>query len=216
METVTKTLVWVTVNLKGGSGKTSLAVHLSAVASSKEMKVCLIDTDPTESAKRWTELGEMGYECMRAEKRELSRSVLQGKGRYDLIVIDTPAVMADVALSALAEADAALIPMHTGSGDIDQVADTDHLLSMPRRVNPQMLVRVVMNHTGRIPTLDRDTRAVVEDYGLRVAKQDIPFLKEYASAKGRAVDPESAKHFRKLFEELYTEQVQQIQQGALT
>ena len=107
------------MNFKGGSEKTSLAVHLVSIAHEQGVKCCLIDTDPTAGAKRWSEVGELPFECRSAGKRDLARVVRDAGKANALVIIDTPAVMEDIAMSALAEADLVLIPMHTGSGDID-------------------------------------------------------------------------------------------------
>lgn len=40
-------------SLKGGSGKTSLAVHLSHAISLEKKKVLLVDADPQASAQNW-------------------------------------------------------------------------------------------------------------------------------------------------------------------
>ncbi len=41
------------VSQKGGAGKTTLAVHLAALASAQGQVVVVIDTDPQAAASRW-------------------------------------------------------------------------------------------------------------------------------------------------------------------
>ena len=41
------------VSMKGGSGKTTAAVHIAVQAAQQGLNVALIDTDPQQSAARW-------------------------------------------------------------------------------------------------------------------------------------------------------------------
>jgi chromosome partitioning protein len=43
-------------NQKGGSGKTTLSLHLACWLAKKKKKVCLVDADPQQSASTWINL----------------------------------------------------------------------------------------------------------------------------------------------------------------
>ena len=47
------------VSQKGGSGKTTLAVHLATCAHLSGQKVALVDLDPQATARRWGDRREV-------------------------------------------------------------------------------------------------------------------------------------------------------------
>lgn len=188
-------------NTKGGSGKTNLAVHLAGLAHERGLGAGLIDLDPTASASRWVSAAGLEIACTQPTRRDTER-MLRLMHSLDLVIIDTPAVMAEALATSLEFADLVLVPVHSGNGDIDQVVDTDALLRLARRGRPELRTRVVINHTGRIPTLDRETREAIREYGLEVASTDIPFLKAYAGAKGTIPSAERAPHYNALLNEV--------------
>lgn len=183
------------IGLKGGSGKTSTAVPLAYYASQLG-PTALLDLDPTPSASQWVNAADLLSErlaCERLGIEHLSQSIrgIRDSGQVDWVVIDTPPVARDVVMSAAGEADLAVIPVHMGSGDLAQLAQTLHLMELPRRLNPELPILVVLNHTGTAPAITRQTREAIEAdgevqrLGVTVATTDIPFRAMYSVAKGQ-------------------------------
>src|SRR3974377_1286498 len=54
--------VWSIVSQKGGSGKTTLALHL-AIAAAKDTNVLVIDLAPKHSAERWHAIRQRATGC---------------------------------------------------------------------------------------------------------------------------------------------------------
>lgn len=79
-------------NLKGGSGKSTIAINLAVTFSQRGYKTCILDTDTEQrSAMKWqsdrpedlTDIPVYG-----AEINQLSKLTKELKSTYDLIVID--------------------------------------------------------------------------------------------------------------------------------
>ena len=74
---------------KGGSGKTTLAVHI-AVAASKHEQVILIDTDPQGSATAWGQARKGKPPTVhKATPSSLTETLRKANGAT-LAIIDTP------------------------------------------------------------------------------------------------------------------------------
>ena len=103
---------------KGGSGKTTLAVHLAlAFIKYHNLKVAVIDTDPQGSLGKWY--------MIRTEKKVSNENLtfktasLWGaqyesktlKKDHDIVIIDTPPKIESDARPSIESADLVLIPM---------------------------------------------------------------------------------------------------------
>lgn len=201
-------------NIKGGAGKTSLSVTLawwaarSARQKDEGQRVVLLDLDDVSpSATQWHSAAELNsFEARRVTRNEISDLVARYRAEGDVatLIIDTPAREESAIITACGEADLVLIPFRSGSGDVAQVVQTLPLLNLPRRANPNLQAIAVMVATGDALTVDRETRALVEQFGVPVARAQIPNLKIYTTAKGSPITIKS-RHYEDLWKELQGE-----------
>jgi chromosome partitioning protein len=116
--------------LKGGTGKTTVAVSLAEAAAKRHGTALLVDADPQGSAMTWAELAdEIGEPLLSATvalpTRDLARRLEAiGAGRYALVVVDTPPGDARITASALAVADLVLIPARPTAADMSRLWPT--------------------------------------------------------------------------------------------
>ena len=68
---------------KGGSGKTTLAVHMAVCATRQNLRTALIDLDPQGSAHDWNESRQDGekLDAVKASSGQTSRATQTRKSR---------------------------------------------------------------------------------------------------------------------------------------
>ena len=107
------------ISQKGGVGKSTLAVHLAALAAERE-KVILMDLDLQGSAMEWANRrGDRPPVIMAAHPasiaREIERAAAEG---YEAVFIDTAPHADHAALQAARAADLIMIPCRPVTFDI--------------------------------------------------------------------------------------------------
>ena len=118
-------------NLKGGVGKTTTAVYLSAAAVEAGYEpVVLVDADRQASSAEWLEERPVeGVTVVEApSERTLARAMSRGEG---LAVVDTPPGDERLAQSAVSAADAVVIPTRAGGVEYSRAVAT--LETIPAR-----------------------------------------------------------------------------------
>jgi chromosome partitioning protein len=111
-------------NLKGGVGKTTTTVYLAAVAASRgHLPVVVVDADRQASAAEWLEERPIdGVEVIEApSERTLARALNTDEGT---VVVDLPPGDERLVASAIAAADAVVIPTRAGGVEFARVTYT--------------------------------------------------------------------------------------------
>ncbi len=89
---------------KGGSGKTTLAVHMAVCTALHQRKAAVIDLDPQGNAYNWNESRENGrkLDAVRGNATELAALLHQAEtAGIDLAIVDTaPHSNSDAAMTA--------------------------------------------------------------------------------------------------------------------
>ena len=108
------------LNQKGGVGKTTLAVHIATGLALKKKRVLLIDADPQGSALDWAAArnGDPLFPVVGLPKASIHKELPSIAAGYDIVLIDGPPRVYDVARSAIMASDMILIPVQPSPYDV--------------------------------------------------------------------------------------------------
>jgi chromosome partitioning protein len=168
--------VWSIVSQKGGSGKTTLALHL-AIAAAKDRKVLVIDLDPQQSAERWHAIrqrttGTKDDPSIAAGPYQKLPDMLKAARKLgaELVLIDTPPKLDKAIAPSIAAATLILVPLKSSILDLQALEDCAEVVSFARARGKTL---VILN---AVPT-GRNKEAAVKDslrYASRLKLEVVP------------------------------------------
>lgn len=156
-------------NLKGGVGKSTLAVNLAGVFAPN---VALIDADPQATATAWGETGNLPFTVTEAPltgdnvtpwlKKALALAEESGT-----LIIDLPPMLGDATAAALAICDLAVIPVSPSGADLRATNRALDLIRNAReaREGPKPRALLVPSKVDRRTAAGAEIEAVLHDYG---------------------------------------------------
>jgi chromosome partitioning protein len=167
-------------NQKGGSGKTTLAVHL-ACAWARRHRVLLVDADPQQSATAW--LAAAGTVEVAAPRGAALGAFLDAQqAQYDAVVVDTPPGLDRPLREAIQAAGLLLVPLQPTPVDVRAVRATLDLAAILR--GARLDVRLVLSRVQPGTVLGRTAREALEPYGVPVLRAVIMQRVAVAEAAG--------------------------------
>lgn len=170
------------ISQKGGSGKTTLALHLAAAAQAAGIEAVLIDTDPQATASQWGAWRkDAPPEVIDSPPPRLAAKIEQVRGRgAQLVVIDTPPHTDTAASAAVDLADLTLIPCRPSAFDLAAIQTTARLIQLRRK--PAFVV--FNGGSPNAPKLYEETAEMVAAFGLSVCPFHLADRAAYRHATG--------------------------------
>lgn len=154
-------------NLKGGVGKSTLAVNLAGAFAPGS---ALVDADPQATATAWAEAGGLPFlvhpmPLTGQNVQAWLEAVLQIEAKN--VVIDLPPMLGDATAAALAICDLAVIPVSPSGADLRATNRAIELIHAARAardgVKPRALL--VPSKVDRRTAAGAEIEAVLHDYG---------------------------------------------------
>jgi len=150
------------VGIKGGSGKTLIAVHYAVWMHDNGKSVAVLDCDPQHSAKRWLAevCPELEVAAIDPQRTDVRREIFDKATEiedFDEIVCDGPAFSIEHTRAILTIADFAVIPSGPSAEDLHVARRTLKLAEQTREKGRKLplatkivLTRIVQrSHVGR-------------------------------------------------------------------
>jgi chromosome partitioning protein len=187
--------VWSIVNQKGGSGKTTLALHL-AIAAAKDLKVLVIDLDPQESAERWHAIrqrttGTKDDPSIAAGPYQKLPDMLKTARKLgaDLVLIDTPPKLDRAIAPALAAATLVLVPLKSSILDLQALEDCAAVVNLGKARGKTVVVLNALPTSGYRDVAIKDSLRYASKCRLEVVPERLSELPAYSMGlkSGRGV-----------------------------
>jgi chromosome partitioning protein len=171
---------------KGGTGKTTLAVHLAlGFIKYHKLKVVLIDTDPQGSLGKWFMIRtkkENSNDNLTFKTASLWGAQYESKtlkNDHDIVIIDTPPKIESDARPSIEAADLVLIPM--SASHVDFWA-TGAIVEIAKKANKKILIQI--NRSNQRSKLITKTNDFIKSLDLSSTQTIIGNRQIYASSMG--------------------------------
>lgn len=152
---------------KGGTGKTTLTLHLAVAAEKNGQTAAVIDLDPQASASGWSDARAGDTPAVVPVPSARLTHALEAAERGGALIafIDTAPHASDAAFASAEAADLVLIPCRPGILDLRAIGMTARAVKLAGK--PAYVVFNAM--PSRAPHVLADARAAVAVHGLEVA-----------------------------------------------
>ena len=171
---------------KGGTGKTTLAVHLAmAFIKYHNLKVAIIDTDPQGSLGKWFMIrteNKVSNENLTFKTASLWGAQYESKtlkNDHDIVIIDTPPKIESDARPSIEAADLVLIPM--AASHVDFWA-TGAIVEIAKKANKKILAQI--NRSSQRSKLIDKTNDFIKSLDLKSTETIIGNRQIYTSSMG--------------------------------
>jgi chromosome partitioning protein len=166
-------------NLKGGTGKSTIAVNLACALVGADRSVALVDADPQGTATDWHAGGglpvlveTLPLGSQREAQRWVAR-VLALKAGTDYVVVDLPPQVGSGIASALLLADLMLVPVSPSGADLRATGRALDLLRRARAVRggARPAAMLVPSRVDRRTVIGQRAHHTLARFGLHVGPQ---------------------------------------------
>ena len=172
--------------MKGGVGKTTLAVHLAVAAVRAGERVAIIDTDPQASATAWSRIRSGGApDVVPVPVQRLAQALAAAADDYSVVIVDTaPRASAEAAI-VCGTVSLAVVPTRPSAVDLETLEQSARIVQAGKCEG-----LIVLNACPtRAPEI-AEARGYAETLGLPVAVVAIgerrPFARAFAEGAGIA------------------------------
>jgi chromosome partitioning protein len=162
-------MILVVGGVKGGSGKTTVAINLAVMRSLVGFDVLLIDADDQESASDFTALRNKslesgaGYTCIKLTDVNVRTETKRLIDKYDDILIDTGGRDTTSQRAALAIADVLIVPFVPRSLDVWTLDKVSKLIGEIQAINPSLTAYAFINRADPRGQDNQEAEDILKD-----------------------------------------------------
>ena len=178
------------LNLKGGCGKTTLAIHFASTLALAGKKVLLIDADQQMSSIHWSENREIEpiFTVSGIPSSTVHKQIKLMRADYDFIIVDGPPHASSISRSCVIASDLVLIPVTPSpydvwaSGEIvTLLEDVQNTISDYKKIKAGIIINRKISNTK----LGKEAEEALKTYKLPIFKSIIHQRVAYAESATR-------------------------------
>ena len=148
-----RALVIAVAGLKGGIGKSTIALNLAACLHHDGHQVLVVDTDTQGTLRKWAgraeQLGHDAPPVVSLEPKRLARDLPRITRGFQVAIVDTPARLGREARAAMVAADLVLLPVLPGAPDVWALQESIEVFEEAQDLRPELRGVVVLNRADR-------------------------------------------------------------------
>jgi chromosome partitioning protein len=158
------------LNQKGGPGKTTTSLGITAALVRATYTAMLLDGDPQGSALSWSAARSIPplFPVVGMPHAGIHRDLPQVAKDYDFVVIDGPPRVDAIAKSAIMASDFVLIPVQPAPYDIWAAEEIVNMVKEAQIYKPMLKCAFVVNRKIAGTNLGRDVNNALAKYGIPV------------------------------------------------
>ena len=155
---------------KGGCGKSTTAVNISAELAGKGHDVILVDADRQSTANNWA--------MDRAENKDLPKvhciqkydnirnTLVDLDSRYEYVIVDAAGRDSRELRTGMTAANILIVPFRPSQPDLDTLPNMQEIITQAKDLNPNLIVfgLITMAPTNPVIHEEKDTRECLTDY----------------------------------------------------
>jgi chromosome partitioning protein len=164
------------LNQKGGSGKTTVSLHLAHALALRKLRVLLVDSDPQGSARDWAAArsqDEPLFSVVGLDRPVIHKELSSLSEGYDHVLIDGAPRVSDLTRSAILAADRVIIPIQPSPLDIWAAHEVVELIEEARIYNPNLSAAFLINRKIVNTAIAREVADVLKEYSIPVMQAAI-------------------------------------------
>lgn len=183
-------MIFAVINQKGGSGKTTLAVHLACYLADQGRSVAFVDGDSQRSATKWLDRTAPNVQLISADTPERLVETLQSlRDRVDFIVADGAPRLNDSTKVLMYMADRVLVPVCPSPIDLLATLETKQAIDLVQEARladglAPMWVRLILNRVRSVSEQGKIVSQVLRNLGIDLAEQTLGLRDAYVKAMG--------------------------------
>lgn len=166
-------MVIAVTNLKGGVGKTTIALNLGVTLAQRDYKVCVVDTDTEQrSAVKWSGQRDENQRSIPvfAVGEKLNKEIEALNKDYEFVIIDGTPQLSERANRTILASDIILIPISTSGFDFWSFEHFVERFNQAKAFKESVQAFVLLNKFSETKNISKEIREALKEFEIPVLK----------------------------------------------